>query len=320
MSPSKKIYGLIGYPVKHSLSPLMHNAAFKHLGINAEYRLFEVKPEELEKFLLNRKEVSGFNITVPHKVRAKEILEKDCSEKHPVKDSDEHPAKDSDEHPAKDSGEHSPIEDSKKHPAEISAEIVGAINTVNREPELKFYNTDSIGFSAALEKDLGFGKEGKTVLLIGCGGAGRAVIGSLTAPDSSVKKIYIYEVNNETAESALRYFSQCKYTRSKCEFIGGDRIPEIIGQCQLLVNASPVGMKETDASSLDKSLLHKNLYVYDVVYNRVTDLIKDARSLGLAAESGAGMLLYQGASAFEIWIGEEAPVEIMKEALKEGLK
>jgi len=295
MSPFKKTYGLIGYPVKHSLSPLMHNAAFKHLEINAEYRLFEVSPSDLEDFLLNRKEVSGFNITVPHKVRAKEILERNFSDKHPGKDD-------------------------KKHPAEISSDIVGAINTVNREPELKFYNTDSVGFSAALEKDLGFKKEGKIVLLIGCGGAGRAVVGSLTTPDSSVKKVYIYEVNNETAESALRHFSNCKYTRGKFEFVTFQQIPEIIGRCQLLVNASPVGMKETDASPLDKSLLHKDLYVYDVIYNRVTDLIKEARSLGLEAKSGEGMLLYQGAFAFEIWTGVKAPLDVMKKALEEGLK
>ena len=157
-------------------------------------------------------------------------------------------------------------------------------------------------------------------MLIGCGGAGRAVVGSLTTPGSSVKKIYIYEIDNETVKSASKHFSCCEYTQGKFEFVTSRQIPEIISACQLLVNASPLGMKKTDPSPVDKGLLHKDLFVYDVVYNRITDLIKDARSLGLKAESGEGMLLYQGASAFEIWTGEEAPISVMKEALKEGLK
>ena len=84
-----------------------------------------------------------------------------------------------------------------------------------------------------------------------------------------------------------------------------------------MVNASPVGMKEGEGSVIDKSLLHKDLYVYDVVYNRETQLIKDAKSLGLRFLDGLGMLLHQGAAAFEFWAGQEAPIEIMRKALEE---
>ncbi|MDP8234108.1 MAG: shikimate dehydrogenase [Candidatus Saelkia tenebricola] len=291
MSLPKKIYGLIGYPVKHSLSPLMHNAAFEHLGINAEYKLFEVTPDDLENFLISRKDVAGFNITIPHKVEAKEILER-----------------------------YFPSQESVKNMPEIAALITGAVNTVSREPEIKFYNTDSVGFSVSLEKDLGFEKEDKTILLIGCGGAGRAVVGSLTASEASVKKIYIYEVNSEAAGVVDEHFSKNNYTSGKYEFITYQQIPEVIKQCQLLVNATPVGMKEGDASPVEKDLLHKDLSVYDVVYNRITDLIKDARSLGLAAITGEGMLLYQGAAAFEIWTGTKAPIDIMREVLNKELR
>jgi len=267
------IYGIIGWPVKHSLSPAMHNAAFKELGIDAEYRKFEVKPEDLKDFLLNRKDVKGFNVTVPHKVRAKEIL---------------------------------------KDKAEVSdcAELCGAINTVKREKgKIKYTNTDVPGFLTSLKKDLGFEHKDKSVILVGCGGAGRAIIAGLITECS---KIYVYD-NSESAMKATEdAFSKIK---DKLQSISKEKMPTIIKNCRLLVNATPIGMKEGDGSPVDKGLLHKDLSVYDVVYNRETGLVKDARSLGLPATGGLGMLLYQGAHAFEFWTGKQAPVEAMRKAL-----
>jgi shikimate dehydrogenase len=142
------IYGVIGWPIKHSLSPAMHNAAFKKLGIKAEYRLFEVKPEDLEDFIFNRKDVIGFNITVPHKIKAREILEKNPE---------------------------API----KH-AQSNVILTGAVNTAKRTASvLEYCNTDVLGFQTALKEDLRFDVKNKIVLLIGCGGAGRAVIAAL---------------------------------------------------------------------------------------------------------------------------------------------
>ena len=91
----------------------------------------------------------------------------------------------------------------------------------------------------------------------------------------------------------------------------------IIRGCHLLVNATPMGMKENDGSVIDKDLLYKGLYVYDVVYNRQTQLIKDAREKGCIAKEGLGMLLYQGVRSFEIFTGKTAPIEIMRQALNE---
>ena len=155
------IYGLIGYPVKHSLSPAIHNAAFKACGINAEYRLFEVKPEELEDFLLkdipvkdvngnsfSSQEIIGFNVTIPHKVRTREILESNF-----------------------------PFDKNanQQHRDLFYVMLSGAVNTVKRENgKLSYFNTDAEGFLKSLEGDLNFVTKDKKVLIIGCGGAGRS--------------------------------------------------------------------------------------------------------------------------------------------------
>ncbi|MCK4809432.1 MAG: shikimate dehydrogenase [Candidatus Omnitrophica bacterium] len=299
-----KIYGLIGYPVKHSLSPFMHNAAFEELKINADYRLFEVKPQELKDFLLNPDkivkdteqnpvragDILGFNITIPHKVRAKEIME-----------------------------EAFPFEKKMSRGKDFHYMIVsGAINTVKREKE--YTNTDADGFLKSLREDLGFETKDKIVFVIGCGGAGRAVISGLSWISASIKKLYIYEKDNKTVSVVREHFSRFPGLKGKWEFIPAEQIPDKIKESQLLVNASPVGMKETDLAVIDRKLLHKDLFIYDVVYNRDTRLIQDAKSLGLPAIGGLGMLLYQGTSAFEFWTGQAAPIEVMRKALNKGAK
>ncbi|MFH1440931.1 MAG: shikimate dehydrogenase [Candidatus Omnitrophota bacterium] len=324
MTPPK-IYGLIGYPVKHSLSPAMHNAAFKELKINAEYRLFEVKPEQLEDFLLKNIEVEdmqkrkvftqdilGFNITIPHKIRAREILEKNF----PFKNS--------------------------KNVVEVARyylKLTGAVNTVKRNGgELEYWNTDAEGFEKSLKADLHkeksefMRKKDTYILLLGCGGAGRAVIAVFGWKNAylSPKKIYIYDNNKQIAENAYNYVTKDididnsfkKQLRKKIEIISKEEIADKIKKCDLLVNATPIGMKDGDGFPIDTALLKQNkeLSVYDIVYNRETQLVKDAKLFGLAAVNGLGMLLYQGVIAFEIWTGQKAPVDIMRQALIDGLK
>ena len=281
MAQSPKIYGLIGYPVKHSLSSIMHNAAFKAAGINAEYKLFEVSPQDLKDFLINRTDVIGFNITIPHKIEAKRILDEEG-----IASTDSYAA------------------------------MLGAINTVKRDiEETTYYNTDAPGFSRSLKEDLGFNPKGESALVLGCGGAGRAVVAGLM--NQEMKNIYVYEQAKEAAEVARSQFSSAE----NVSFIGQEQLVSVVGSCQLLVNATPLGMHDDDSSAVDKNLLHKDLFVYDVVYNRNRDtqLIKDAKSLNLPYASGLGMLLYQGVLAWEIWTGQEAPVEVMQKALKEAV-
>ncbi len=306
------IYGLIGYPVKHSFSPAMHNAAFKYLkhsgqlNCDAEYRLFEICPGKLKQFLLpdsdqefkdtnnnsvRAADVIGFNITIPHKLRAVEIL---GGSPFLIKN----------------------IPTEQDHYVFIS----GAINTVKRDNN--FCNTDAPGFVRSLKEDLKFNTQGKNILIFGCGGAGRAVIAGLTWEDSGIKKIYIYDVSKEATESAQKHFSRLDFLnlKEKLEFISEKQIPEKIKKCSLLVNASAVGMKQGDGSVIDRKLLHEDLFIYDVVYNRKTQLIKDAKSLLLPAADGLGMLLYQGVLAFEFWTGKDAPVEVMRLALQGELE
>ncbi len=291
------IYGVIGWPIKHSLSPAMHNAAFKKLSINnAEYKKFEVKPEDLEDFLLKRKEVKGFNITIPHKVKAGEILE-----------------------------QRFPLDKDVTIPEQFLyyVKLSGAINTVKRVGEkIEYYNTDATGFAHSLEQDLKFNVEYKNVFLFGCGGAGRAVISALSWRGASVTKIYVYDINRKAVSSAEKHFFNLAkigdYLREKIEFISEDKISEKIKECQLLVNASSIGMKEGDGSIIDKKLLRKDLFIYDLVYNRETELVNDARTKGARAENGIGMLAAQGAFSFSLWTGVPASkvVETMRQALK----
>ncbi|MDD4954628.1 MAG: shikimate dehydrogenase [Candidatus Omnitrophica bacterium] len=302
---NRLIFGLVGFPVKHSFSPAMHTAAFKKLRIDAEYKLFEVEPKDLKDFLLNPEkqfkdtegnvfcagDISGFNITIPHKVRAKEILE--------------------------------------KYPDTINekpfyAELSGAINTVKREGKgIAYINTDAPGFLISLKKGLGFSPKGSRALVVGCGGAGRAIIAALSEQGSGVEKIFVCDKSDGAILAAKKHFSACfidyPYLEKKLEFIQDAQISDTISKVNLLVNASPVGMKKGDLSPVDKSFLRKGLYVYDAVYNRQTQLVEDAKSLGLSACCGLGMLLYQGVYAFEFWAKKQAPVCEMEDALKKEI-
>lgn len=282
---NKKIYGLIGWPVKHSLSAAMHNAAFSASKISAEYKLFSLPGKQLKDFLLGNinSEVLGFNITIPYKVKALEILRL--------------------------SGERT----------DDIVTLAGAINTVKRGDKI-IKNTDATGFRKALVGK--FSLENKSVLLIGCGGAGRAVMAGLNAvPAPAV--VYVYEKNADTLKTAQKHFESFKknkYLKYDFKFISREELPEKIKDCQLLVNATPLGMKDGDPSPINKNLLHRDLYVYDLVYNRETELILDVKDKCLGFSDGRGMLLYQGVEAWEFWMGKKAPVDVMRQALDKALE
>jgi shikimate dehydrogenase len=295
------IYGLIGYPVKHSLSAAMHNAAFKYLNLNAQYHLFEVAPADLEQFLVNdfrvndnsgctisSRDILGFNITIPHKIKAKQILEN-----HGLWNRVNQLPQDS-----------------------LYAELTGAINTVLRVADgFLCFNTDVPGFIRSLKEDLEFIPDNQNVFLLGCGGAGRAAAAGLLEKAAA---LYIYEQDASAIAAAKQIFSLDKNI-NKCRFVS--RIDKAdISICRLLVNATPLGMHEGDNLPIDKSLLTKDLSVYDVVYNRSTELVKAAAKVGAKACGGLGMLLYQGMLAFEKWTNLPAPQAIMRKALIEAME
>ena len=309
-------YGLIGFPVRHSLSPVMHNAAFKACGIDASYRLFELDPKDLEDFLVKGvaipdidgqtfsfRDIAGFNVTIPHKVRTYQILER----KFPYYG-----------------------EVSQMPPYLYYALLAGAVNTVKvvkAGAKAEYYNTDAAGFLRSLEEDLKFDAKGKEVVLLGCGGAGRAVIAGLNYAGLGVKKVFVYDVNSRVASAAEEELLQVRkhlgrFGLNIVEFITEKDLAKKIGSSQLLVDATGAGLKKEDCSPINKKLLHKDLSVYDLVYNKETRLLREAKERGCAACDGLGMLFYQAVLSFGIWTGKRdvEVEEAMRQALNQAVK
>lgn len=280
---AKKIYGLIGHPVGHSLSPAMQNAAFRHLKIDAEYRLFDVVPEGLERFLkeLSKNNISGINVTIPHKVKAKEYVEKNGV-------LNEH------------------------------AKKLGAINTIKVDGvKLSGFNTDGPGFYRSLVEDLKFEPEGRTIFVLGAGGAARAVIMYLGA---GPKKIFVSDIDERPVEDLKKHYERY-YDKNKLFAVKEKDLKKALDESDLFVQATPIGMKEGDPSPIDVDMLRPGTRIYDLIYNRpMTRLVEEAARRKLHAVNGLGMLLYQGAIALELWTGEKAPVDVMRKALKEAIK
>ncbi len=281
---TKMIYGVLGHPAGHSLSPAMQNAAFKAASIDAEYGVYDIPPYGLQDFLssLVSKNISGLNVTIPHKIKAKEYVER-----HGTLDA--------------------------------FAKKLGAVNTikVGEDGKLCGFNTDGPGFYRSLVEDLKFEPEGKSIFVLGSGGAAMAVVMYL---GNGPKRILISDVDKEKSAALKKHYDEY-YDRSKLSIADPADIKKDLDTSDLLVNATPIGMKDGDPSPVSKEMLHKGLCVYDLVYNRpATELVRDATRLKLHAVTGLGMLLYQGAIAFEIWTGKPAPVAVMRRALKEALK
>jgi len=276
----ERVYGLIGYPVEHSLSPLLQNAAFKHLSINAEYKLFSLQEKELPEFFKNlkRNNISGLNVTVPYKQKVQPFLDKISPE----------------------------------------AELIGAVNTIRcTSVGLEGFNTDGEGFLRHLKDDLKFNPQGKSVAILGAGGASRAV--SISLARCAPKQIALYDISKERLEALVMHL---KDHFKGTQIIASTSI-ESLGtkDADLVVNATPIGMKESDPCLFSADLINNKALFYDVVYNpKETKLLKLAKENGAMTANGIGMLLYQGVLAFEIWTGKPAPVEVMRKALMEGIK
>jgi len=277
-SPTR-IYGVLGWPAKHSLSPAMHNAAFRALKINAEYKIFEKKPQDLEGFLksLTKENIYGLNVTVPYKETVTAFLDNISGE----------------------------------------ARLIGAVNTIKVSGNrLEGFNTDGEGFLKHLTEDLGFNPQGKIIAIIGAGGAARAI--SVYLSKNNPKAIAIYDID-KTKVSAL--LGHLKENFNNIEFRSADSMEELnIINSDLLINATPVGMKDSDPGLVDEKFIHKGLLVYDLIYNpKETKLLKIAKEKGARISNGLGMLLYQGALSFEHFTDRLAPIETMRQALKEGV-
>lgn len=280
-----KLIGLIATPIGHSLSPAMHNMSFRKLGLNYAYMAFEVGNEQLADVVRGFRalNIRGFNVSMPNKTKILPLLD-----------------------------ELSP-----------AAQFAGAVNTVvNENGKLIGHITDGTGFMRGL-KEANVAYVGKKMTLMGAGGAATAI--AIQAALDGVAEISIFNRDDEFYPRAVKNAHiineemkdvKCKANVYRLEDL--DKLKEEIANSDILVNGTCVGMKPLEGQSLipDTSWLRPELVVADVVYiPRKTKLLEQAESVGCKFLNGLGMMLWQGAKAFEIWTGQEMPVEYVKEQL-----
>ena len=286
---------MFGHPIRHSASPAMHNAAIAALGLDWRYLAFEVRPEQLSQAIAGAMAMKfvGLNLTVPHKLLAMDMVD--------VLDAS-----------ARAWGAVNTIrfeaEDGSGHWRPISEldEIPGRVRSHG-------FNTDADALVQALSEDLKVKLAGATVLLLGAGGAGRTA--ALKIASERVSKLFL--VNR---------------TRSKVEAVAAEikrlwpEVPVVLGYpdkpVDLVINATSVGLKPEDALPLDPGAfsITKTSAVYDMIYRPAeTLLLRQAREAGARVANGLGMLLFQGARAFEIWSGRAAPLPVMRRALERNV-
>uniref|UniRef100_A0A7C4AJP3 Shikimate dehydrogenase (NADP(+)) n=1 Tax=Thermodesulfovibrio aggregans TaxID=86166 RepID=A0A7C4AJP3_9BACT len=267
-----KITGIFGDPVEHSLSPVIHNEAFKYLGLDYCYVPFHVKKEKLKEAAeaLRALNIKGVNITIPHKEAIIPFLD------------------------------------------ELSEEAchIEAVNTVlNSEGYLKGFNTDTYGFVLSLKEE-GILLNGRNVIVLGAGGAARAVVYGILKEGG---RVYIFNRTRDRAQKIMEKFRQFGFI----EVV--DKIDEsVIEIMQIVVNATSLGLKKDDPMPLSPQLLKPEHIYCDIVYPE-TPLMKEAEKIGCKVTGGSGMLVWQAAFAFEIWTGRQAPIEVMKQALNKVL-
>jgi len=270
------VCGIIGDPVEHSLSPVMHNVAFEELNLDFVYLAFRVRREELSDAIIGARSLDllGLNVTMPHKNAVMRYLDE----------------------------------------IDSTARSIGAVNTIlNNEGRLLGYNTDGIGALKALEEN-GITPNGKKLLLLGAGGAGKAIA------FHAAREVEELVILNRTPQKAKKLAEVLRKEFNKK--INGDALSteimkEELRDADILVNATSVGMHpDIDQSLVPPSSLRTDLCVMDIIYNPLeTKLAKDAKAVGAKVVSGIEMLVYQGAASFEIWTNHPAPVKVMKQAV-----
>ncbi len=278
-----RFVGLIGHKLKHSISPQFQQAAFDYLGLDIRYELWDTEKDELPGVVQGIRDFSklGANVTIPYKEAVLPLLDK----------------------------------------VDQLARRIGAVNTiVKKDDKLVGYNTDASGFMKALEEEGGFVPKGKRAILLGAGGAARAVGFALVG--AGVKSLVILNRTQDRGE-ALAWDLKIADTEVIALLWKDGRTLKALGECDLLVNCTSVGMKDSTAegkSPVGVGLIPKRALVYDVVYNPIeTPLIAAAKKAGARTMGGLSMLVYQGAAAFELWTGESAPIEIMMRMAKRAL-
>lgn len=279
-----KLLGVIGYPIEHTLSPLMHNAAIAQLGVDYVYLPFPISPENLEKAVAGFAAIGleGFSITIPHKQAILPLL------------------------------------------SEVTdiAQAIGAVNTVWRtDGGWHGTNTDVAGFLAplkALERDW----SQTSVVILGNGGAARAVVAG--CQQLGCAEIHVIGRDAQKLEDFLKSWMNSPLAVN-LKVHTWNNLPELLPNASLLVNSTPVGMAPNVARSplspAELDCLSPNLIAYDLIYTPSPTLfLQQAKAQGAIAIDGLEMLVQQGAAALKIWLKQDVPVDVMRQALLEKLK
>ena len=282
---SFRLFGIFGYPLGHTLSPVMQEAAFEKLGIQAYYLPFEMRPAPFRKVMngIHRLILDGFNVTVPYKTEVISFLDGLTPD----------------------------------------ARIIGAVNTVFRKGrKWRGANTDWEGFLRSLKKEGGFSPRGKRVLILGAGGSARAVVFGLAK--SSVGEINIAARRLSRARKIAGDFRpRFPGTRFQGLPLAKKDLRAALEDADLVVNATSAGVifgskKLLPDSLIPRSKRNQRKFFFDLVYPRgnSTPFLKSAKAKGHRILNGTGMLVYQGARAFEYWTGRKAPAAVMRRALE----
>ncbi len=282
-----KLYGIFGHPLSHTLSPAMHEAAFRELGVDANYIVLELVPAAFKKLMdrSSRLSLSGFNVTVPYKEAVMEYLDTVRPE----------------------------------------ARAMGAVNTVFKQGKRWVgTNTDMEGFLRALMKDGGFLPAGKKAVILGAGGAARAVVYGLSR--KGIREVLIADCfpqkARKIASNMRRLFKRVVYHAVAA---GTPEVKKALQKADVIINATPIGLRAQDPKVIPESWVprgsSKKIFFMDLIYNpAMTPFLKVARKKGHRTLNGFGMLLYQGVRALEHWTGRKAPVGVMRRALLQALK
>ncbi|MSQ23692.1 MAG: shikimate dehydrogenase [Chloroflexi bacterium] len=278
---------VIGFPIAHSLSPAIHNAAFAATGFDGHYRAVEVAPDQLEAWVKQARglETLGFNVTLPHKEAIIRHLDR----------------------------------------IEGDAELAGAVNTViamrpdSARPGLSGTNTDGIGFRQMLAEEAHTTLTGKKVLLLGAGGAARAV--ALVALQDGAHTLWVANRHEERARGLLTQLSTITTaTAAESLSLADPRLQALMGDADIIVNATSVGLRQ-DELPADPGSANSSALVIDLIYNPAeTAFMHAARGRGIQVLGGLGMLVHQAAAAFERWTAIGAPIPVMRAAADTALR
>jgi shikimate dehydrogenase len=267
-----KIYGVIGDPIQHSMSPDIHNDAFNTQHIKAYYHHFHVRRENLPDAVRGMKAigVSGFNVTIPHKEAIIPLLDE----------------------------------------VEEAALAIGAVNTVmNKNGKLIGYNTDGRGFLRALSEQYPASLDGKSILILGAGGAARGIYFTLVK-----EGIQTVDIANRTPEKAAQLVADCPYDKTSRALSVTDA-EQRLGEYDIIIQTTSVGMSpHTEAAPIKTINMKKGAFASDIIYNPLeTKWLAEAKQHGADIQNGLGMFAYQAAFAFELWTGIFPDADRMKQ-------